>query len=117
MTRRTKVYVAGPITTSGNMLNNIHEAIHASMAVWDAGYAFYLPHSNCFMEIVVGHRDYDMWMEMDREWLLSCDVLLRLPGKSNGADQEVRWARRHQIPVVHSIEELEDNFPAKREAA
>ena len=38
--------------------------------------------------------------------LQHCDGVLRLPGDSNGADQDVAIARERGIPVWHSVEEL-----------
>lgn len=35
-----------------------------------------------------------------------CDAVLRLPGASRGADQDVEIARRRGIPVYHSIDEV-----------
>jgi hypothetical protein len=38
--------------------------------------------------------------------LQHCDAVLRLPGRSAGADNDVRIARQRGIPVYHSIEEI-----------
>jgi hypothetical protein len=35
-----------------------------------------------------------------------CDGVLRLPGESTGADQDVAIAQRRGIPVYHDIEEI-----------
>jgi hypothetical protein len=35
-----------------------------------------------------------------------CDAVLRLPGESTGADQDVAIAQRRGIPVYHHIEEI-----------
>ena len=35
-----------------------------------------------------------------------CDGVLRLPGESTGADQDVAIARRRGIPVYHHVEEI-----------
>ena len=35
-----------------------------------------------------------------------CDAVLRLPGASTGADQDVAIARRRGIPVYHGLEEI-----------
>jgi hypothetical protein len=41
------------------------------------------------------------------ERLLSrCDAVLRLPGESRGADQDVRLARERGLPVYFSLEEV-----------
>jgi hypothetical protein len=38
--------------------------------------------------------------------LAHCDAVLRLPGESNGADQDVVIARQRGLPVYHRIEEI-----------
>jgi len=38
-------------------------------------------------------------MDLDFFWLSRCDALLRLPGDSNGADQEVVEAERLSMPI------------------
>jgi hypothetical protein len=38
--------------------------------------------------------------------LRHCDAVLRLPGESTGADQDVAIARRRGIPVYHRVEEI-----------
>jgi hypothetical protein len=35
-----------------------------------------------------------------------CDAVLRLPGDSKGADQDVAIARERGLPVYHSLEEI-----------
>lgn len=38
--------------------------------------------------------------------LQHCDAVLRLPGESRGADQDVAIAQARGIPVYHSLEEI-----------
>jgi hypothetical protein len=38
--------------------------------------------------------------------LQHCDAVLRLPGASTGADNDVRIARERGIPVYHSLDEI-----------
>ena len=38
--------------------------------------------------------------------LTRCDAVLRIPGESKGADQDVRIARERELPVFHSVEEI-----------
>ena len=38
--------------------------------------------------------------------LTRCDAVLRIPGESEGADQDVRIARERGLPVFHSVEEI-----------
>jgi hypothetical protein len=38
--------------------------------------------------------------------LQHCDAVLRLPGSSTGADQDVAIARERGLPVYHDVEEI-----------
>jgi hypothetical protein len=38
--------------------------------------------------------------------LQHCDAVLRLPGNSTGADQDVAIARERGLPVYHGVEEI-----------
>ncbi|NYV75550.1 DUF4406 domain-containing protein [Streptomyces sp. UH6] len=38
--------------------------------------------------------------------LARCDAVLRLPGASTGADQDVATARRRGLPVYHDVAEI-----------
>ncbi|WP_031042535.1 hypothetical protein [Streptomyces sp. NRRL F-5650] len=38
--------------------------------------------------------------------LTRCDAVLRLPGDSTGADQDVALARRRGLPVFHDVAEI-----------
>ncbi|MFF7334807.1 DUF4406 domain-containing protein [Streptomyces sp. NPDC090306] len=43
--------------------------------------------------------------------LAHCDAVLRLPGESVGADQDVATARRRGLPVFHDVAELPRRIP------
>jgi hypothetical protein len=45
-------------------------------------------------------------MKFSTEWLRKCDMLLRLPGKSAGADREVALAVELDIPIYLSFSVL-----------
>jgi hypothetical protein len=105
-TRRTRIYVAGPMTSSGNPYNNINRGISAATVLLDRGYAPYLPHLTCFWEAAVGTRNIATWLELDFAFLETCDAMLRLDGESHGADSEKAFALMHNIPVYHSLDTL-----------
>lgn len=104
--RATRVYVAGPITGSGNLLLNVRSALVVASKLLKLGYAPYVPHLNCFWEIVC-EESYETWLALDKEFLITCDAMLRLPGHSPGADREEAWARERGIPVYRSVEALQ----------
>ncbi|GAA2778681.1 DUF4406 domain-containing protein [Kitasatospora sp. CM 4170] len=43
--------------------------------------------------------------------LTHCDAVLRLPGDSTGADQDVATARRRGLPVYHDVNEIPCRTP------
>jgi hypothetical protein len=43
--------------------------------------------------------------------LAHCDAVLRLPGDSAGADQDVAIARMRGLPVYHSVDEIPRHVP------
>lgn len=105
-----KVYVAGPITL-GVRADNIKSAIDATNRLMDAGFAVFCPHLSHYLDLE-RPRTHAEWLAHDMEWLPLCDCLLRLPGESKGADQEVEAARQDGMPVFCSIPELMRHYGA-----
>ena len=55
----------------------------------------------------VGDALYDQVLHPTAHRLLMfCDAVLRLPGESKGADNDVRIARQRGIPVFHDLNEI-----------
>ena len=102
MTRK-KVYVAGPF--SSNPEENTSMAIDYAEAISQLGYIPYIPHLTLYWDKRHIH-EYKFWMDQDMEWLTVCDILFRMPGKSAGADDEVAFAKRHNIPVYYNVFDL-----------
>jgi hypothetical protein len=101
------VYVAGPYSGDDREVVevNVARAIHAGNLLLDAGLWPYVPHLSHFQHAAKA-RGYEEWMALDFAWLRKCSALLRLTGKSSGADREVRLAGEIGIPVFHSIDEV-----------
>ncbi|HKI36050.1 MAG TPA: DUF4406 domain-containing protein [Gemmataceae bacterium] len=102
--RRVRVYIAGPYTR-GDVAVNVREAMLAWALLQAMGHAPLCPHWTHFQHLLTP-LDYEDWLAFDLEWLPCCDVVLRLPGESAGADREVAEARRLGVPVVHDVEDL-----------
>lgn len=100
-----KVYVAGPYT-KGDVALNVRAAIEAADALAERQFCPYVPHLTHFWHLI-SPKPYNWWLEYDAMWLLSCDAVLRLPGHSDGADQEVALAEEAGIPVVHHLDDLD----------
>lgn len=100
-----KVYIASPYT-NGDQAENVKAQIDTAEDLICLGYAPFIPLLFHFQHLVHPHS-YAVWLKQSREWLLRCNALLRLPGASVGADCEVKLADAFNIPVFHSIADLE----------
>jgi hypothetical protein len=98
-----RVYVAGPYSSDPEA--NVARAMEAATELLDAGYAPYLPHL-CHYWHAAHPRDYGVWMALDAAWVRVSDAVLRLPGHSPGADEEVALAAELGLPVYGAVEEL-----------
>jgi hypothetical protein len=101
-----RIYVAGPYTSDPEACTRT--AIKAGDRILDAGHAPFVPHLAHFWDRLYTNRSYEDWMMLDLAWLRAAHALLRLPGESSGADQEVALASELGIPVFQSMEDLLD---------
>jgi len=103
-TKKIIVYIAAPYTLP-SICNNVRIAISVANELMNEGYMPFCPHLFHFQNISHTRPERE-WLEIDKEWLKVCDVVLRLKGKSKGADAEVALAKKLGIPVVRTIEQL-----------
>jgi len=105
-----KVYIAGPYS-KGDIAVNVRNAIQAGEKIASFGMIPYIPHLTHFWHLLHSHPA-DYWYQYDFYWLDVCDCLLRLPGESQGADEELkRMAENHRM-VFLDIESLVDWYLA-----
>jgi hypothetical protein len=98
------VYVAGPYS-KGDVGANVRRAYEAARALADAGLAAFVPHHTHFWHLLFP-RPYEDWLDLDLAFLPCCDAVLRLPGASTGADNEVTRAESLGIPVFTDLDAL-----------
>ena len=99
-----RVYIASPYSI-GNKVENVRYSLEVADRLMDKGFVTYAPLLNHFQNEMFPRPEFD-WLNFDISWLCVCDVLLRLPGRSRGAYNEVVVAKVKKIPVVYSIDEL-----------
>lgn len=107
-----KVYIASPYTNKGEIKDrkvmemNVYRQMETFNELVNRGMCPMAPLLSHFQ-----HQEYPLpwekWMEMDYEWISVCDVVLRLDGRSTGADLEVAHAEKLGIPVVYSLKEFD----------
>jgi len=98
------VYIACPYS-KGDVAVNVHNALMVADQLAEAGFIPYVPIWTHFWHIMSPHP-YEFWTEMDLEFVKRCDCVLRIAGESEGADKEVEFAQRQNIPVYYSIMEI-----------
>lgn len=103
MIRKPRIYIAGPYT-QGDVAVNVRNALNEANALADAGFHPFVPHLTHFWHML-HPRPYEFWLDLDNSFLPLCDVLIRLPGPSNGADKEVLLAESLCLPVVYTRKE------------
>jgi hypothetical protein len=99
-----KVYIASPYTL-GRTSDNVRRQHETADELIKHGYAPFMPLLNHYQDLFSPHSE-EVWLKLDMIWLRHCDILLRLAGKSKGADAEVKYAKKLCIPVVYSVEEV-----------
>lgn len=102
----TYVYIAGPYS-KGDVAQNVRTAVIWAEHVKCLGFQVFVPHL-CHLWHLISPHSYLFWMDHDLAWLKKCDILLRMPGDSEGADREVAAAKALGIPVVTGLEGLKE---------
>lgn len=93
------VYVAGPLNSSGRFGDNVRHAAQVARKLIQGGAVPFVPHvMHGFMDVIETGTE-EMWLRLDREWLLRCDAMIRIVGPSAGADMEEAWATEAGIPI------------------
>ena len=102
---KERVYIAGPYTDP-EQEENTWKAIGVANQVAEMGFIPFVPHLTYYFHQLIPH-EYEFWMEQDEEWLKVCQKLVRIPGKSSGADKEMALAKELGIEVYGLIEFFE----------
>ena len=103
---RPRIYCAGPYSGSGDPQVNTDTAIDWADKIVDLGGDPFIPHLSHYRH-ARHERPYQFWIDEDLRWLEVCDALSRFPGKSSGAENEIRVMRdTHHRPVFYDLEAL-----------
>ena len=112
MNRKIKIYLASPYSV-GDKKENVNEQVRMANNIIDVGFIPFTPLLSHYLD-EYQNRTWQEWLDIDLEWLLTCDCLLRFGGESKGADIEVEFARTNNIPVFYNVYELIVHFDKKR---
>jgi hypothetical protein len=108
---KPKIYIAGPMYSSGDIGENIRNVIEAAYHIKEAGGIPFTPHLYFFWDLIQP-QPREFWMEIDKDWLLDCDAVYRLKGVSEGGDDETGWAGEAAMPVFTKRRDVFDFIKA-----
>ncbi|KKM66927.1 hypothetical protein LCGC14_1476270 [marine sediment metagenome] len=112
---KLRVYIAGPMTNGdGNTYNpeKIREALEAYSLLIRYGFLPFCPQLSLIHAMMLPQDvSYAEWLEHDFSWIDICDVVLRIPGPSKGADRECEYAEGLGIRVVEGLDNFLTAYP------
>ena len=98
-TRRPLLYVAAPYTRP-EPVSNTHFVYQVASAIYEnTDWCPVVPHSSLLWHLVAPRAE-EYWYTYDLHLLRGCDAIVRLPGDSPGADNEIEFARANGIKIV-----------------
>ena len=117
MTKPMLILIAGPYRSGTNdepekLAANLEFLESAAQPIFDAGHIpmigewVALPVMRSMNSVVGDAQSLTVLTPTAERLLQHCDGVLRLPGASTGADNDVRIATELGIPVFHSIDEI-----------
>lgn len=104
MDKDALVYIASPYSL-GDKEENVRNSLLVADELLSKGIIPFAPLLSHFWE-QISPKPYEDWLKMDFQYIMRCDAVLRLPGKSSGADMECEFATLHGIPVYYDIDEV-----------
>ena len=93
------IYISGPITLP-NPMHNTHTAIQLASRLLRLGFTPFVPHLSVLWDTVIPEK-YEDWIAYDLRVIDRCDLVVRLPGVSRGADIEMDYAKEKGIAVLY----------------
>ena len=118
MSQSKMILIAGPYRSgtgddAEKMAANLRRLEEAALPIFEKGHVpmigewVALPVWNGAGRGAVGDALYDrIFHPVAHRLLERCDAVLRLPGGSNGADNDVRIARERGLAVYYSLDEI-----------
>jgi len=98
------IYISGPYS-KGDVTENVRRACFAGNKILGKGHTPFIPHLTHLWHLL-SPKPWETWLQIDLALLSVCDAVLRLDGESRGADIEVKYAKRLNIPIYTSLEDI-----------
>jgi hypothetical protein len=102
--KRILVFISSPYTI-GDVAVNVRRQIDIKAELEQAGFLVFAPLMSHF-EHLIYPREYNKWLDIDFQWILRSDCILRLDGVSAGSDLECKFAKDNYVKVFIDKGEL-----------
>ncbi len=100
------VYISGTMTNGDGQSFNmgaIAVATRVFLYLINKGCVPICPHLSVFCQFLDANLvPYEKWLALDKGYIDKCDLVLRLPGPSKGADIECAYAREVGVTVIEA---------------
>jgi len=98
------IFIAAPYERPDPCFN-VRKAVLIAEELIKKGHVPFIPHL-CHLWHLVSPHERKYYLDYDFKWLKNCDALFRVPGESQGADQEVIEAREWGMTVYERMEDV-----------
>lgn len=105
---RPLLYIAAPYTRPDPVVNTNAVCRLATVIFEQTKWAPVVPHLSLLWHLVTP-RPIEHWYRLDLHVLAHCDAIVRCPGESTGADDEVILAADFKWMVTVKFEDLPDD--------
>lgn len=101
-----KIFISGHYT-KGDVAQNVAEAIKYADIILRKGHYPYCPHLTHFWHLIYPHP-WQEWIDLDLEWLKSCDAYFRIPGSADSKGSDIEESKAHELglKIYYSEEEI-----------
>ena len=100
-----KIFLSGPIESSSDIEKTLSDVSYTIQEILRRGHSVYAPHLFWY-----SNKNYPVdkyqYLANDLSWILVCDAVFRLPGKSDNADMEVAFAVRMDKKVFYHLDHI-----------
>jgi len=99
-----KIFISSPYT-KGDVNRNVRVQMDAFNALIGLGFTPMAPLHLHFQDLIHPLK-YEQCITWCLDWIEACDLLLRFPGESSGADREMAHAHKLKVPIIANRYEL-----------
>jgi len=104
-----RVYIAGKLSDGAvNYIQNVSNMISWGEKVRRLGFAVFIPALDFLIGLKIGDWKYDDYFNNSQPWLEVSEAVFVCPESedSKGTQEEIRRAKKLDIPVFYTLEEL-----------